>query len=511
MCTYSYDTCNKKLLMKTSLLTRLFSAVSGLHRRLLIFVVLPLILISALSIHLGLNQVSAIQEERMEMDLDLIGRAIRIPIANALMDRDYEQMQLVLESLFSIGRIYGVSILDAEGLLLASAGVTEEDLTSSSIPDAIANTGETIEDYRVVGGRDVFSHFLPIFDTNNQISGLIQLNRLASDFEEALDRLTLTAWLVWSGLSAGVIIVVLLGHYGGVGRHVDALLAHMQRIESGEQSHRARVSGPAEVRAIAMGLNRMLDSIDHSQQRILQHQQQEQKLSSQLRDTEKMAAIGRMARGIAHELGAPLNVIDARTQRLHKRISENPEGEREIEGIRAQVSRLIRTVYQLLDYSRPDTTDISGIDLCDLIRSVVDSLDPESRASGIKLQFDTPAETVHIQANSARIETTLLNLTRNAVQAANSLVQIRFDLSAQGVTVEIKDDGAGFEGTPDQLMEPFYTTKPPGEGTGLGLAISQNIVNEHGGKLTLANDSKGGCIASIYLPFDYQAPEATSA
>lgn len=444
----------------------------------------------------------------MKMDLDLIGRAIRIPIANTLADRDYNQMQAVLESLFSIGRIYGVSIFDTEGLQMASAGVTEEDLTSSSIPDAIASTGETVEDYRVVDGRDVFSHFLPIFDTNNQISGLIQLNRRASDFEEALDQLSLIAWLAWAGLSAGVVVVVLLGHYGGVGRHVDDLLAHMQRIESGEQSHRAKVSGPTEVRAIAMGLNRMLDSINHSQQRILEHQHKEQKLSSQLRDSEKMATIGHMARGIAHELGAPLNVIDARAQRLHKQIAGNPETEKEIEGIRGQVRRLIQTVYQLLDYNRPDTPDINSVDLRGLLKSVVDSLKPETQAAGIELQFDAPPKPVNIEANSARIETTLLNLARNAVQAARSQVDIRLKLSKQGVTVEIRDDGPGFKGPAEQLMEPFYTTKPSGEGTGLGLAISQNIVREHGGELKLENQTEGGCLASIYLPFDHQAQEA---
>ncbi|MEE3158925.1 MAG: HAMP domain-containing protein, partial [Pseudomonadota bacterium] len=235
--------------------------ISGLQRTLLLFVVLPLLVLTALGIRFGLEQASQFQQQRLKDDLELIGRAISIPIGNALREHDEQAIELALGSVFIIGEVYGASVFDVNGVRLASAGITESDLTRTAIPDLIVSTGQAQQGFSQVGGRHLFSHFMPLFDAGGQIQGLIQITRRASDFGRALDQLEIIAWLAWAVLAIGILCAVMLGHYGGVGRHVDRLLEHMQRVAQGDHAHRAALEGPTEVAALAEGLNQMLDSI----------------------------------------------------------------------------------------------------------------------------------------------------------------------------------------------------------------------------------------------------------
>src|SRR5699024_9095104 len=149
---------------------------------------------------------------------------------------------LALGSVFVLGEVYGASVFDVAGNRVASAGVTETDLSDTTIPARIRTTGEGQEAFSQIAGRNLFSHFLPLFDTGGQVQGLIQITRRASDFGRVLQQLTVIAWAVWGLFSLAILAAVLLGHYGGVGRYVDNLLAHMRRVADGDLAHRAALN-----------------------------------------------------------------------------------------------------------------------------------------------------------------------------------------------------------------------------------------------------------------------------
>lgn len=488
--------------LNTLLRSRLLPPISGLQRTLLLFVVLPLMVLSALGIRFGLGQASDFQEQRLKNDLELIGRAISIPIGTSLVQNDRSAIELALRSVFDIGEVYGASVYDVDGVRIASAGVTERDLTRTKIPERIVTTGQGQEAYSRVAGRNLFSHFLPLTDATGQIRGLIQITRRASDFGRALEQLQLIAWLVWALASLSILGAVLLGHYGGVGRHVDKLLAHMGRVAHGDHSHRAAAEGPSEVANLAHGLNRMLDSIEQAQADVEAHRRAETDLMARLKDNEKMAAIGGMARGIAHELGAPLSVIDGRARRLQRSDNLDIQQQQQLAGIRSQVARLTRTVRQLLDYCRPAALQHRSLQPSQLLHSVLEALRPEADMISRHLQLESATSDLpRLQADAGRLELALLNLTRNALQAASSQVVISSSVSAQSVCFHIEDDGPGLPDEPvAKLLEPFYTTKSSGEGTGLGLAIVQAVAEEHGGSLHLERSALGGCRATLCLP-----------
>ena len=457
--------------------------ISGLQRTLLLFVVLPLLVLTALGIRFGLEQASQFQQQRLKDDLELIGRAISIPIGNALREHDEQAIELALGSVFIIGEVYGASVFDVNGVRLASAGITESDLTRTAIPDLIVSTGQAQQGFSQVGGRHLFSHFMPLFDAGGQIQGLIQITRRASDFGRALDQLEIIAWLAWAVLAIGILCAVMLGHYGGVGRHVDRLLEHMQRVAQGDHAHRAALEGPTEVAALAEGLNQMLDSIEQAQLELDERRAAETGLLAQLKDQEKMAAIGGMARGAAEDEGQ----------------------QRELGAIRGQVARLTHTVRQLLDYSRPSAAEPRATSLRQVLDSAVAAITPELEVAGrqLDLEADNTQTPPRVKGDPGRLELALLNLLRNALQASEQRLQVQLSQQQGQLRIDIDDDGPGLpEASREQLLEPFFTTKPPGEGTGLGLAIVNTIAEEHGGQLVLDSSPLGGCRASLLLPVD---------
>src|SRR5699024_7455546 len=120
-------------------------------------------------------------------------------------NRDWQAVNLALDSVFVLGEVYGALVFDVDGNRIATAGVTESDLSDSKIPARIRSTGESQEAFSRVKGRNLFSHFLPLFDATNQIQGLIQITRRASDFGRALKQLTIIAWLIWGIFSLAIL------------------------------------------------------------------------------------------------------------------------------------------------------------------------------------------------------------------------------------------------------------------------------------------------------------------
>ena len=486
-----------------------FRLAGGLQRALLLFVALPLIAVAGMGIRFGFDQANRFQETLLKNDLELIAQAISIPVGDALARKDVGAVAMALESVFTIDRVYGATVFDVNGERVASGGIAERDLTNSVIPERIQATGEKQEAYRRVAGRTVFSHFFPLFDGHGQSMGFIQITRRQGDFTRSLQQLTLLSWGVWGLLVLTIVVTVLVGHYGGIGRHVDKLIAAMAAVAGGDPDQRVSVHGPREVAALASGLNSMLDAIQHSERELEARRAAEHRLMLELKDNESMATIGRMARGFAHELGAPLSVIDGRARRLQRQGLVDSAGEREVEDIRRQVHHLTRTVRQLLDYSRPATRQSRRYPLSEVLERAHGVVEGEWQPGDPRLTL-IPAETLISMKSPAvlmgdpdRLLLALLNVIRNALQAAHHEVVVSSRQRDGAVDIVVEDDGPGLPGVDmAQLVEPFYTTKASGEGTGLGLSITHSILVDQGGALALENAPDGGCRATLTLPCD---------
>ncbi len=230
---------------------------------------------------------------------------------------------------------------------------------------------------------------------------------------------------------------------------------------------------------------------------------------------EKLAAVGRLAAGVVHEINNPLATISACAESLESRVEEGSFGASpEVEDlheylvlIRSEAFRCKAITNGLLDFSRVRTSNRQMIDVGDLLKSSANLVAHQKRGNDIKIKFDLKDDLPQINADGGQIQQAIIALATNAVDAmpnGGTLIFRTFSANNR-VTIEIQDSGIGI--APENLskvFEPFFTTKEVGKGTGLGLAVCYGIVTEHGGRLAVRSNVGVGTTFTIYLPIQKQ-------
>jgi len=230
---------------------------------------------------------------------------------------------------------------------------------------------------------------------------------------------------------------------------------------------------------------------------------------------EKLAAVGRLAAGVVHEINNPLATISACAESLESRVEEGAFGASpEVDDlheylglIRSEAFRCKAITNGLLDFSRVRTSDRLMIDLGELIKSSANLIAHQKRGNDIQIKFEIDKDLPQINADGGQIQQAIIALATNAIDAMpnGGALTFRAKSANNRVTIEIQDSGIGIE--PDNLskvFEPFFTTKEVGRGTGLGLAVCYGIITEHGGRLAVRSNVGVGTTFTIYLPIQKQ-------
>ncbi|RMG99307.1 MAG: response regulator [Deltaproteobacteria bacterium] len=218
--------------------------------------------------------------------------------------------------------------------------------------------------------------------------------------------------------------------------------------------------------------------------------------------SEKLAAVGTLAAGLAHEIRNPLNAAHLQLQLLERRAAKtDPEGRladiaRTVQG---EIDRLSRLVDDFLRFARPAPLRPSPIDLSELVNHVLELERPAFDDAGARLNFEAEPE-VRIEGDREKLTQLVFNLVRNAREAVGDrqgTVTVRVRPRADGAAIEVRDDGPGIPPElHDRIFEPFFSTKEGG--TGLGMAICHSVVGLHGGEITARNE--GGAVFEVHLP-----------
>lgn len=233
---------------------------------------------------------------------------------------------------------------------------------------------------------------------------------------------------------------------------------------------------------------------------------------TQLIQASKMATLGTMASGIAHEISQPLNVIQVASDFLLKTVKKNGEIKKEdivsVAGqIEKNVQRAAQTIKHMKDFVRKSDVKGDKIDINNPIRDIFKILGQQLKVHGIAVELDLAGELPPVFADHNRLEQVFMNLVTNARDAldesshlGDKLLRIRSFQEDDLVVVTVTDNGIGMpESVKDKVFEPFFTTKKPGEGTGLGMSISYGIVAEYDG--TIAVESEAGKGTTFRLTF----------
>ncbi|CUS80567.1 PAS domain S-box-containing protein [Candidatus Kryptonium thompsonii] len=226
-------------------------------------------------------------------------------------------------------------------------------------------------------------------------------------------------------------------------------------------------------------------------------------LEKQIQHSDKLALIGQIAAGIAHEIGTPLNVISGNAEYIMMEMGENNPYKEELETIISQAERIANLIKQLLEFARPKKPNYTKINVNHEISHVVELLKHQFEKSNIKLNLKFSENIPDIYADCSQIHQVFLNIIMNAIQAINQngLIEIETFLRDGYVNIKFKDNGIGILPEHiDKIFEPFFTTKEAGKGTGLGLAVSKRIIDEHNGKVEVESTPGKGTIFTVKFP-----------
>ena len=341
---------------------------------------------------------------------------------------------------------------------------------------------------------------------------------------------------------ADVVVFVAFGAYkiqGLVLDPIDRVVDATEAIANGDLTRRVPPGSTLELARLARSINRMTS-------RLIEEQAQRGHL-------EKVASVGRLAAGVAHEIGNPLGAIGGYAHLLRRSMNGNAEAADAIVGIERESARIDRIVRGMLDYARPRHRSLEPTSLNEVVRRVADMLTDQGalRQSSLTLELDD--DVPHLTGDAHELEQVMVNLLLNAVDAMDGAgdisvitqcipfaeiadagdrrrddaagiaidrqpnARVRAWLRSVGelrevITLVVADSGPGIPWSEtERVFDPFFTTKDPGKGTGLGLAIVARIVEGLGGTVWVREAREGGAAFVVYLPVPLQEPAADTS
>lgn len=270
----------------------------------------------------------------------------------------------------------------------------------------------------------------------------------------------------------------------------------MKRATLGNLGVRASARTGDEVGELAGAFNRMMDELEAARDR-------EKVQRAQLAHTEKMAAVGTLAAGVAHEVNNPLAGVLACVENMKSDPEDAESRDRYLDLIVDGLNRIERTVSNLLNFSRQREMRLEETALNHNLKHVVELVGYQLRQAGIEVRFDLDPSGAVVLADHFQMEQLFLNLVLNAVQAmprGGELV-LRTRVGEDAVAAEVRDSGKGMpEDIRDRIFDPFFTTRDVGEGTGLGLSVSDSITAAHGGTIDVTSTLGVGTVFRVELP-----------
>jgi signal transduction histidine kinase len=312
-------------------------------------------------------------------------------------------------------------------------------------------------------------------------------------------------------IGAAVVVMALIGVLIplAVSRYVSKPLAELsQKVMRFSSEDELANAGSDEVVLLSEEFQRLGDQLAKAHADLMGRHRHEIELNHRLERADRLATIGTLASGLAHEIGTPMGVIRTRTELL---LQGKPSAEKTREGLEivlSQIERISKIVRMLLDYARGREARRIGYDVRTILANALKLVEAQARQSRVRIVSECGASPLMVNCDPDQLQQVFVNLALNAFDAmatAGGILRVgasiqsdEYDKSA--VRVSFEDTGPGVPREfRERLFDPFFSTKPPGKGTGMGLSVSQSIIRDHGGEIRFEAGFAGARF-SIMLP-----------
>jgi two-component system NtrC family sensor kinase len=448
------------------------------------------------------------------------GRFLGVLSGAVLANRNYDVVDKVRKIVFKEelyhGREIGTATIFQDDVRIStnvknadgSRAITTR--ASAEVAQAVLHQGETWRGRAFVVNDWYISAYAPIRDIQEKIIGMLYVGTLERPYKDSLWR-ALYVFLGITLLGVAVVSWVAIIIAGRISRPIHAMAEAADRVAEGDYTPQVKVTSQDEIGHLAECFNRMVQELALTTQelrqwagnlesRVEERTAQLKAMQGQLIQTEKLAAIGKLAAGVAHEINNPLTGILTNSSLMLEDLPPDDPRRGDLQIVVSETLRCRKIVKGLLDFARQTKPQKQAVNLNSVVEDVLSLVRNQASFRDIVLTTELDPNLSPIMADKDQMRQVVLNTVLNAAEAmpngGNIRVGSTLDQKTGHVQVTIQDTGPGI---PDEikskLFEPFFTTKK--SGTGLGLAIAYGIIERHRGTITI--DSTLGCGTTITI------------
>lgn len=350
--------------------------------------------------------------------------------------------------------------------------------------------------------------FAPLV-VNDVAVGVVVILRPLGEVQQTMN---LTQQLLVWYLALGSVVTLVVGFFllsRTIIRPLEVLGRATERVAEGDLAGHVDAVGPGELGRLARSFNRMVDRLrtgrDQLQGRVLELAESHARLES-ARDevvrSERLATVGQLAAGVAHEVGNPLSAVMGLVELLDDDL-DDAERHDTVRRIQAELARIDRTIRELLDYARLRSNPLARVMVTQPIETAIRLLSHHPRGRQVRVEVTLADGPTTVGVHEDQLVQVLLNLLLNAADAMEGQGIVELSVVAKEpdwVDMVVRDHGPGIpEAILPRIFDPFFTTKSPGVGTGLGLAICERVVAGYGGHLKVTS-AESGVTVTLRVP-----------
>jgi two-component system NtrC family sensor kinase len=369
---------------------------------------------------------------------------------------------------------------------------------SSEVYEQVLVKGTKWIDRAFVVNNWYITAYEPILDASEKAVGILYVGILEEPYHE------LRRGILWSflGLTGIAIVLALIISYllsRSILKPIGQLLEGAARLTRGELEYRIKPYSSDEIGQVCQAFNIMGESLLDRDRKLWEQTQK------QLSESEKLASVGRLAAGVAHEINNPLVGVLTFSKLLLEDDAIPHRAKEDLKVIADETLRCRKIVKNLLDFARETTPEISLVNINEVIEKVLDIVRNQSLFQNIAIEEQFNTDLPVIPVDPAQIQQVIMNLVLNAAEAmpdsGTLTISTNYGADRHFIKISVKDTGTGIAKEDiERIFDPFFTKKERGEGTGLGLAVSYGIVQKHRGNITVTSQLGEGSIFEVNLP-----------
>jgi signal transduction histidine kinase len=458
----------------------------------------------------------------LEQNLGQLVNHKKTELANLNLDL---QFRGGITKILAEGDFTGATIVDRKGDLVFTTGTLAEtgehytSVTRDAMETGIGTVNFSGSTWGVIWlGQKEVRISEPLLFTGRTIGGITLSASLAPVYQAVRrSEKVILLYIILDTIILALVGIYLLSRI--VVKPIHNILDIAEEYEEGELLPLADETSRNEIAKLSRSLSNMLKRLDENKRELKDHissleqaNKELQQAQNEIIRSEKLASVGRLAAGIAHEIGNPIGIILGYFDLIRKGEISDKEKEDFLDRIESEITRINRIIGQLLDFSRPSSGAQEETRVHDMIQTTVDMLKPQPTVEGVQIDLVLEASSDTIFADPDQLQQVFLNILMNAAHALSEKEPAEEDSSEKTLTIRSQntdgsielrftDNGPGIaEEELTHILDPFYTTKEPGDGTGLGLSVSYRIIEGLGGTISAESSVGKGTTITLNLP-----------